>query len=61
MDGVNVPPTTLHALLRRSVRVCACGHVCGLHAREGVGECRHPKCECQEYRDRIALVKEDAA
>jgi hypothetical protein len=56
----NDSPSLTH-LLSRSVRVCACGHVCGVHAREGKGECRHPKCECQEYRDKISLVSEDAA
>jgi hypothetical protein len=56
-----VDPTSLTTLLRHSLRPCRCGHLKGIHAQEGVGECRHPKCECQEYRDKIALVREDAA
>jgi hypothetical protein len=52
---------SLTALLHRSLRPCRCGHVKGIHAEDGDGKCRHPQCACTTYRDRIALVTEDAA
>jgi hypothetical protein len=60
MTAPNDSPSLTH-LLSRSVRVCACGHVKGIHAEDGDGKCRHPQCACTTYRDRIALVTEDAA
>jgi hypothetical protein len=53
--------TSLTQLLRRSVRVCACGHVKGIHAEEGTGKCRNPKCECEKYREKLSLVVDSAA
>jgi hypothetical protein len=60
-DPRPLPPQSLTHLLSRSVRVCACGHVKGIHAEEGTGKCRNPKCECEKYREKLSLVVDSAA
>lgn len=54
-------PTDLTTILRLSLQVCGCGDVKGVHANEGTGECRNPRCDCTAYRQRVQLVKTEAA